>query len=161
MTSMSNPFKMLFSQEETIDRSVTTMQFVVDEKIYNNQRLIEVFLFGTRKKMRKDLWRDTFLTEICLPTAQRVQIDFEKPIFTDKQQAYNYGRFLSNSYCMIKAYVFDLAIESKDIQLYLRNHYLQNDMVHGFYPSITDLRVYLKNPEFDVELLKTETIVLV
>lgn len=155
MTGMSDMTKMLQNQLEPHDARVSiAVRTNIDT--YVNQRLIEVYLFGRKKKFRRDRWKN--LTEWVQrdPVSQHLEIDLEKPIFIDPHQACIYGRFLTNNFYLIKAYVFDLGIESKDNELRLRPNYFHPTMIHGVYPSNTDLRVYIKNSEFDPRLLECE-----
>lgn len=121
-----------------------------------NQRLIEVYLFGKKKKGLKQQRKDLQGLDLKIPISRQFEIDEEIPIFIDKHQACNYGRFLTANFCLIKAFVFDLAIESKGNQLHLRKSYFHWTMIHGLYASTTDLKVYFKNSEFDARLLKAE-----
>lgn len=155
MTGMSDAAKMLQNQINLIDASLT-LAVKGNKEISVNQRLIEIYLFGRKKKFRKDRWKESNEWDLFVPISQQLEIDIEKPIFIDNQQARTYGRFLTNNFCLIKAHVFDLAIESKDNELRLRPEYFHPTMIHGVYPSNTDLRVYIKNSEFDPRLLECE-----
>lgn len=86
------------------------------------QHLIEVYLFATKRKIRKNRWNFA---------SQHIEIDFEKPLFFDKQQACVYSQFLTDNYCLIKAYVLDAAVESKNNNLHLRSNYLCEGMIQG------------------------------
>ena len=132
---------------------------VIDKSFYNALRLIEVYCFAKKKQSKLDFLKDSQFALMELSSQLAGAVDVEKPIFTEIKQAFDYGRYLDSSYCIAKAHVFDQAVESKNQALHLRNGYLQDNMVHGYFPSNSDTRVYIKNHNFDQMLLQELSLV--
>lgn len=153
MTGMSKSFKKLLKQIKTMNAIKLKAKGMNDESSYKAECLIEVYCFAKKKQSKLSFLKDSNFALVELSGQLADSVDIEKPIFTDRQQAFNYGRYLDSSYCIVKAYAFDQAIESKGQALHLRKNYLQNTMVHGCFPSSLDARLYIKNHKFDGALL--------
>ena len=139
---------------KTTDKTSQHLEPMNTSKINPFQHLIAVYCFAKKKNPRFSLLWDkkASLLELSYRLVERV--DSDKPIFFDRDQAFIYGRYIDNSYCIVKAYVWDQAIESKNQNLHLRKQYLQDPMIHGCYPSNYDARIYIKNKSFNEFLLQ-------
>lgn len=72
----------------------------------------------------------------------------ELPVFFNIDSALEYGRFLSNHFLLLKAFVSDTAIVGQSQALYLKKNILTQSIVHGCYPSWGNGQIYYRNPTY-------------
>lgn len=127
---------------------------VVNKKLdkTKSNKVMPVYLFypcKTKRQITKDVDKmltkdiDTIITS-CL----------SQPIFFSVDHAIQYGRFMSNNYFVLKAYVPETAIVGKSQALFLKNNSLTKLQVHGCYPDWGKGKIYYRNPNF-YKLLET------
>ena len=116
------------------------------DKSKSNTNTLAVYLFQpcmTKRKITDDL--DKFFTK---DMDAIIASCLKQPVFLNIDSAIQYGRFISNHYVLIKAYVSETAIIGKSHALYLKNNSLNKAQIHGCYPSWVSGQVYFRNPRY-------------
>lgn len=116
------------------------------DKAKSSTNTLAVYLFHpylTKRKVTTDI--DHFFSK----ELDKVIANSQKhPIFFNIDSAVQYGRFISNHYIILKAYVPETAIVGKSQALYLKNNSVSKMQVHGCYPGWGKGQVYYRNPHY-------------
>lgn len=116
------------------------------DKVKSSARTLAVYLFHPFPNKRK-INIDTnkfFVNELDSVIASSQS----NPVFINIDSAVQYGRFISNHYMILKAYVPETAIVGKSQALYLRKNSVSKKHVHGCYPGWAKGQIYYRNPNY-------------
>lgn len=112
-------------------------------------RVLKVYCFARKKLARLNLLKNTYglILDYCRNLEKNINTDM--PVFLEKHSAFKYGNSLEGDYAIVKLFVADKAIFSKNLSLHIESTSINNKLLHGCYPSCSDERVYIKNPNFE------------
>ena len=135
-----------------IDKNSDEQQFAVSSSLKKQDKLkssadtLAVYLFhpyAAKRKVNPNI--DQFFAKELEGVIANSQ---GHPVFFNIDNAVQYGKFISNHYIILKAYVPETAIVGKSQALFLKNNALSKKHVHGCYPGWGKGQVYYRNPSY-------------
>lgn len=132
--------------EKNIEQRTALPTAVKKQDKIKSKNVMPVYLFypcKTKRQINKNVEK-FFTKDIDSIIANCIS----QPVFFSIENAIQYGRFMSNNYFVLKAYVPETAIVGKSQALYLKNNSLTKLQVHGCYPDWGRGKIYYRNPNF-------------
>lgn len=116
------------------------------DKVKFSANTLAVYLFHpfpTKRKINTDI-NQFFVKDLDSVIASTQS----HPVFFNIDSAVQYGRFVSNHYVILKAYLPETAIVGKSQALYFKKNSVSKKHVHGCYPCWGKGQVYYRNPNY-------------